>query len=170
MITEKMQILDLITQAQIGTHWLSLTEMKYTSTEHFCDVLREFKSSHGNIPIFNVGTLLSYAYISLVLPKQTIFEGLDYSQIDITQFKIIYNTYTKDNDKEESMVRHIRNALSHGNISVKNNKFYFKDQNPKDPEKQIEVEIEFGAFGNFLDNTFHLFKKQYFEKEDSEMK
>jgi hypothetical protein len=111
--------------------------------------------------MFNEGILLSYAYMTLVLPKETVFKNLCINSIDTTKFQINKDTYNKKND----LVRHIRNALSHGNITIKNiDILTFWDSNVMNSDEEFEADIKFNDFGTFLSDLYSL-KKEYFNND-----
>lgn len=160
MDTKDYDLFNLITQAQIGVSWIfESTVVKNAQVEQLNEVLNEFKLNNGNIDIFNQGTALMYAYISFLLPKESIFSQINTNNINISGFNIIQGN-------KKDIFRRLRNSLAHGYIEVKNKAYFvFRDKRNKEPF-DFEVEITFQEFGQFVQEFYNNLKKLYFKNTE----
>lgn len=159
MEKKEYDILNLITQAQIGINWLYESTRSENSTQPFNELLYNFKKQNENIQIFNQGTVLMFAYVSLLLPKEQLFDEI------LNSKKIRFNVdkFEVKLGKKYNIIRGIRNALAHGNILIEGNYFIFKDKLPKAKEYHFIVKVSFADFGKLVSEFYYTMKKEYFE-------
>ena len=163
---EDYNIFNLITQAQIGIRWIYESVNPQNNNQTFEQVVNRVSANNGNILLFNQGTALMFAYISLVLPKESLFKQLDTSNISTEQFSILENTYPCNKNKGMAMniIRHVRNALAHGYVNIYDDKYFeFTDQNPSNSEQKFHTRIDFVSFSKFISNYYFTLKNEYFE-------
>lgn len=99
----------------------------------------------------------------MITKTQIGIDKFDYSDVDTSSFYVMVNTYNNDNGSNKQIVRHIRNALAHGNVTIEDDiKFRFVDTYYG---HRFEATIEFGKFGEFVQNTYEKFKKEYFNMQ-----
>lgn len=161
-------LLNLIMQAQIGIGWISESTNLENYNQNFEQVVHRVSAENENIKLFNQGTVLMFAYVSLILPKGTLFEKLDTTHISTNSFKILENTYQRDKDKEKSVIiiRHVRNALAHGCIKIYHGThFEFTDQNPNNSKEKFRTRVRFDLNGTFVSNYYDTLKQIYFDKQ-----
>lgn len=160
---KKNNALQLATQFQISTKWLEIC-----AKENSLD-LQKYMKKNENLSVCNLSVAVAYAYMCLVIPKESdLFKNVNGnkdSKVKEIIKKIEYKKYTYGDEKDlKSVVRHVRNALSHGNINFKDDKIIFYD---KDDEhnKEGEFLINYLDFMYLIDEVFFSQKKQHFNKK-----
>lgn len=115
------------------------------------------KKELKKIGILNTGMVASLLYSMLVLPKEKIlkiykseFNKLNES-IDKIKDKATNSNYPEDRELID-YVRHIRNALTHGNISVGDGTYveFYDEDKFKNPIKTCTIRIPLNKLGYIL--------------------
>lgn len=106
--------------------------------------LKQHYASGGH-DLFNPGIALALAYIYFVYSRELLadmsLEGLNLSAFTC-----------EPSVAPEALLRHIRNAISHGRVSVSDRgSFAFEDVSPRTGSRVFFGVIEYAAFGEFVD-------------------
>jgi len=118
-----------------------------SKNEGFKEVLDEYEGIYKG-KINNGATLLAFAYIALVFPKESdLLENI--TDIEYTKFKLIQDEKRSFENLKE-FLRRLRNSISHANIQIDDEEYFiFTDGRPR---INFKVKIKASDFGNFLVN------------------
>lgn len=142
----------LINQAIIGINWLKVINDAENADKTLIQLLKERQDVlylKGE-RVLNTGVLIMAAYILFVYPRETEIDNLDFSQIDISRFKI--TAEDKNNQNPKKICRRLRNSIAHANFEVIHDKNLLKFSDEKNGSNKIEFEIGIVDFGTFIDN------------------
>lgn len=120
-------------------------------------------------PIYNVGTLFMMAYVFLVVPKESIEKyGLTVSSDEIEKYlnniTIRINEEKQQLERNENIIRHLRNAISHANIDIvsENDGLHFVDK--IGTSTTFDGEMKINDFKALLVEFYKTYYKCYHEK------
>lgn len=147
MNSKDISHLNAITQFQIAVEWIQ----KCDNAECF-DMYDDFirNRSEGQMTkLFTPSIVIAYAYMCFVLPRQSVFDGMDFNNVDISNFNIKVDTYAK----KGKVCRHLRNALAHSNIEILKYGVKFVDNGYKTGET-FEAFVSFSDLGRFISSIY----------------
>jgi hypothetical protein len=150
---------NILLQGYLSLIWCQNSMAPEDQNKKVSDLLLEFQNANEGVNPFNIGSVLSAAYICFMYPQQTEFDNLNFQRISTEKFSI---TLGNDGDAKYRC-RRIRNSLAHARFQIINGLFVFKDQKTNGSDK-FEITIKVEHFGAFLNDFFHECKNQYFNK------
>jgi len=125
-----------------------------------------WKDHNAAFPICNLGSLLMMAYAFLVIPKESMER--DCIRVSSPEINKLLNTMTiKENeinkglDESESIIRHIRNSLSHARFDVTSEdelSFFDKDRQDR---VTFDGKMKISDFKSLLSEYFKTFYEEY---------
>ncbi|WP_350024840.1 HEPN family nuclease [Providencia rettgeri] len=151
---------------------LSLWKKDYYKNEEFKKILLNNNEIDGNfifsalknVGIFNEGTLPAILYSLLIYPQEAIKKincntyDAAISNIDNNLKNSHYNINITTNDypdlAKRSLLKHIRNAVSHATFKFDNDMFIFTDINPHN-SKKITLEFNKNDIGTFIQDLYN---------------
>lgn len=152
---------NVLIQGYLSLIWCQESQNPKNKDKKVSELLQDFQEHNENIMPFNIGSMLSTAYICFLYPQQRQYEQLNFDKLDISKFNHLLEPKQTYNNK--SFLRRIRNSLSHAKFEINANNFIFYDgQNTID----FKVTISIPEFGNFLNNFFHESKNQFFNLDN----
>ncbi len=148
-----------------------------TSSIYSGFILRVYKKFSGNEkPIFiNQSVFLTRGYLCLVwlwesiksLEIETeILEDLE-KHLDKRIFKFIFSGQKRKSDDLKDIINSIRNAISHGKVEAHEDKFVFKNIDPRKPESKDHwriIEMSWEGFGELSEKMVEVVD-EHFKKE-----
>ncbi|WP_312072117.1 HEPN family nuclease [Anaerotignum propionicum] len=148
-----------------------LNSKNFTNSDYYKDEFTNpndlFKYYIDNVGIINQGTIIFALYSMLVLTKELLFDSLKMEFSDFNLFLLnessssCHSTYKSDK-KEVNVIRHIRNAVAHGKISIcKNGSIMFVDKNNNE---EFHIELSFDTLEKFINELQNLISKIYMKK------
>lgn len=176
---EEHILFDLMIKFDISLEWLQISEELNTKA------LQDFKAKNENMSVFNDSLILAYAYMMFLFPKETVFADVyDYEEykknLDVFKIESSYSEKINRNGKtvtvkpgddeyeeakKRSLLRHIRNALAHGLVSVEQGNFVLTDVNQKNKIETCKITVNQIAFAQFIQKLFNDSKKRFFEQK-----
>lgn len=126
-------------------------------------VLREVEMSNGYsgpVPLVNQATFLAMLYSTALWLRDSYFTdkyALDILRKHIKPFignckiGVAYGLSAKhfSENNSEQFARRLRNALGHASLTINNDKFIFKDTNPKDEKDWVRIEMPWSVVGEY---------------------
>lgn len=116
--------------------------------------------------IYNLGTVMMMSYAFLVVPKESIEQNkIDVSSKEIknilNKMKITENKELENIEKNQNIIRHIRNSIAHANFKIipEDDEIIFIDKNRG--KKTFEGSIKINDFVSFLSNYFKSYYASY---------
>lgn len=160
-IDKKMNALQLATKFMISTKWLELSEKENSIA------LQNYKSKNEGLNVLNESVLIAFAYMIFVIPKESsIFNDVEVDDTLnnlINQIDFSVYTYNDDRRNVNSVIKHIRNALSHANIFFDENlDFEFYDKSMNGNEARFKMSLS--NFSNFIEEVYDKQKNKYFKQ------
>ena len=150
-----IQAKDIVHSGAISFSWILNSSKIAKENDSFKQILNNYESQYGE-KVNNGATLLAFAYLALVFPKESDLIS-DISDINYQNFEIIQDDRQSVNNIQD-FLRRLRNAISHANIEIDNNgNFIFSDGLPN---INFKVIISANNFGNFLVNILAELEKK----------
>jgi len=156
---------NLISKGLLGIYWIMECNRIENADRTLIDVYsKQFASKWNNERLLNSGVLMMSSYLLFVYPQQADFENIDFTEIDISNFKII--SQESDHADNKKFCRRLRNSISHAHFAVDEtrNIINFKDNRPDGTDK-IEFEIGLVEFGEFIDDFAHIVNSQMLKSD-----
>lgn len=176
---EEHIIFDLMINFAISLEWLQKSDKLNTKA------LQDFKAQNKINSVFNESLIPAYAYMMFLFPKETVFADVyDYEEykknLDVFKIESSYSEKIDINGKtvtvkpgddeyeeakKRSLLRHIRNALAHGLVSVEEENFVLTDVNQKNKIETCKITVDKRAFAIFIQKLFNDSKQRFFEQK-----
>lgn len=155
---------NLVSKGWLGIYWIMLSNNGENAKKTMETVYAEHCANDWpHERLLNPGVLMMASYLLFVYPQQADFDNIDYSEIDVSDFKIIAQQNNHSNTEE--FCRRLRNSIAHARFSVDEFKqiIYFHDFDWKG-NNRIEFEIGFVEFGLFIDKFAHIINEQMIKR------
>ncbi len=154
MNNEEKVVLNLIKEANVSALWIQKTLRLKEHSPEIRSILRNMEDQY-NIPSpFNPGLLIAMSYMFFVLPKEKFFDDLSLQDLELSSFNVIKGN--KDND---TILRRVRNSLTHGNFTMVKNFFVFNDKYKNEEEYSFICSIDIVEFGNLINEMLERIKQ-----------
>ena len=123
-------------------------------------------------PIYNHGYLLMMAYAFIVVPKESIKDNsLISSEVRelLSKIEISINEENNGTSKEENIIRHIRNSISHADYTIdpENNILIFHDRIRT--SETFRGEMSISDFVSFMTEYFKAYYDVYYRRNIKNM-
>lgn len=129
------------------------------------------------VPVLHQASFLSNAYINLVWLWETMkSENKEQKIIDYVdkKFKLDEKIAIVKIGKNRNLttcnhyLRLIRNSISHGNVDIDDDYFFFADKNPRDSDNFAEIKMTWSTLGELSDLVLFAVNNYLYFKNDKE--
>lgn len=155
---------NLVSKGWLGIYWIMLSDNGENAKKTMETVYAEHCANNWpHERLLNPGVLMMASYLLFVYPQQADFDNIDYSEIDVSDFKIIAQQNNHSNTKR--FCSRLRNSITHARFTVNESTkmINFIDFNQAG-QNRIEFEIGFVEFGLFIDKFAHIINEQMIDR------
>lgn len=156
---------NLVSKGLLGLYWIMECNKVKNANKTLADLYySDFAQDWNNERLLNSGVLMMASYLLFVYPQQADFDNIDFSQVDISKFKVTFQDI--ENLESKVFCKRLRNSISHAKFEINemDHQIFFWDDNSG--KNKIELNISSENFGKFIDDFAHLVNQQMILKNN----